>query len=203
MNICLVRHAKDEEGYRGGWGQKSLNQEGKKQAERLAEHLYENRDKFSFTRLISSDLKRAKETASYISRKFGIEVELSQKWREINNGVIAGLPNKEVEKIFPGLYFGALDMNERYPGGESPKEFYIRIKENFYKLIDEVKEKNEDVLLVTHGGVINIIYHLVENIEWTNKSKSFKCQNSSLDKVELDKDKIKITVKNYIEHLIF
>lgn len=201
MTIYFVRHGKDEDGYRGGWSQRSLIQEGKEQAERLANHLYENKDTFNFTRIVSSDLNRAKETASYIGRKFGMEVELNQEWRETNNGVIAGLPNEEVEKTFPGLYFGALEMDERYPGGESPKDFFSRIKESFYNLRDEVQERNEDVLIVTHGGVINIIYYLIEDIKWTNRSKSFKCLNTSLHKVELDGEKMKVTLSNYIEHL--
>lgn len=201
MTIYFVRHGKDEEGYRGGWSQRGLTDEGREQAERLASHLYENSDRFNFTRIISSDLNRAKETAGFISEKFGIEAELSQEWRETNNGVIAGLPNDEVEKTYPGLYFGTLKMDEKYPGGESPREFFNRIRDSFYKLYDEALLKNENVLIVTHGGVINIIYHLISDIEWSNNSKACKCHNTSLHKVELNKEKMKVTLSNYVDHL--
>lgn len=111
------------------------------------------------------------------------------------------MPNEEVEKNFPGLYFGTLGMDERFPGGESPRELLDRIRYSFYKLRDEVIQKNEDVLVVTHGGVINIIYHLIKDMEWTNKNKIFKYQNTSIHKVELDKEKMNITLSNYTDHL--
>lgn len=201
MTIYFVRHGKEEEGFRGGWSQRSLTDEGKNQSQRLANYLYEHRERFNFSRIVSSDLNRAKETAFYIGEKFKMKPELKQEWRENNNGVIAGMPNEEIEKTFPGLYFGTLGMDERFPGGESPREFLNRIKYSFYKLRDEVLQKNEDVLVVTHGGVINIIYYLIKDIEWTNKNKVFKSQNTSIHKVELDKDKMKITLSNYIDHL--
>lgn len=55
--------------------------------------------------------------------------------------------------------------------------------------------------MVTHGGVINIICHLIKDIEWTNESKVFKPQNTSIYKIEIDGEKIGITLNNYIEHL--
>lgn len=70
MNIYFVRHGKDEEGFRGGWSQRGLTDEGKNQCIKLANHLYEHKGKFNFTRIISSDLNRAKETAFYIGDKF-------------------------------------------------------------------------------------------------------------------------------------
>lgn len=163
--------------------------------------MYKHKKEFKFTRIISSDLNRAKETALYISDKFKIEPEFNEEWRENNNGIIAGMPNEEVEKNYPGIYFGTLRMDERFPGGESPREFLERINHSFYELRDDVIQKNEDVLVVTHGGVINIIYHLIKDIEWTNKNKVFKCQNTSISKIEIDKGKMNITLSNYIDHL--
>lgn len=201
MTIYLVRHGKEEEGFRGGWSQRGLADEGKKQAQILAEYLHENKERFNFTRIISSDLNRSKETAFYIAKKSEMKVELDQKWREHNNGIMAGMLNEKAETAFPGLYFNTLGMDERYPGGESPREFLYRIEKTFYKLVDEVSAKNEDILVVTHGGVINIIYHLIEEIEWSNKNKIFKSGNTSIHKVELDEGKMKITLSNYIDHL--
>ncbi|OZV13766.1 phosphoglycerate mutase [Tissierella sp. P1] len=201
MTIYLVRHGKEEEGFRGGWSQRGLADEGKKQAQILAEYLHENKERFNFNRIISSDLNRAKETASYIAKKCEMKVELEQKWREHNNGIMAGMSNEKAKTAFPGLYFNTLGMDERYLGGESPREFLYRIERTFYKLVDEVSTKNEDILVVTHGGVINIIYHLIKEIEWSNKNKVFKSENTSIHKVELDEGKMKITLSNYIDHL--
>ncbi|MBU5427457.1 histidine phosphatase family protein [Tissierella pigra] len=201
MTIYFVRHGKEEEGFRGGWSQIGLSNEGKRQAKLLAEYLYRNKERFNITRIISSDLNRAKETAFYIAKKFEMKVELDQEWREHNNGIMAGMSNEEAETSFPGLYFNTLGMDERYLEGESPREFLNRIEKTFYNLVDEVSAQNEDILVVTHGGVINIIYHLVKEIEWTNKNKVFKAQNTSIHKIEVDKGKIKMTLSKYIDHL--
>ncbi len=72
INIYFVRHGKEEEGFRGGWSQKGLNDEGRNQSKRLANYLYKHKKEFNFTRIISSDLNRAKETALYISDKMNI-----------------------------------------------------------------------------------------------------------------------------------
>ncbi len=201
MAIYFVRHGKEDEGFRGGWSQRGLGHEGKKQSQILAEYLHENKERFKFTRIISSDLNRAKETAFYIGNKFEMEIELNKEWREHNNGIMAGMANEEAETSFPGLYFNTLGMEERYPGGESPREFLNRIEKTFYKLREEVSISNEDILVVTHGGVINIIYHLIKKIEWSNKNNGFKSQNTSIHKIELDKGNMKITLSNYVDHL--
>lgn len=201
MTIYFVRHGKEEEGFRGGWSQRGLSNEGKRQAQLLAEYLYKNKERFNITRIISSDLNRAKETAFYIAKKFEMKVELNQEWTEHNNGIMAGMENKKAEIEFPGLYFNKIGMDERYLDGESPREFLNRIEKTFYNLVDEVSAQNEDILVVTHGGVINIIYHLIKEIEWSNKNKVFKVQNASIHKIELDEGKMKMTLSSYIDHL--
>ncbi|GAA0303591.1 hypothetical protein GCM10008924_21710 [Gracilibacillus halotolerans] len=60
----------------------------------------------------------------------------------------------------------------------------------------------DNVLIVTHGGVINIIYHILQDIEWTNKNKLFPAFNTSIHKIELVKDKWRITQENMVKHLI-
>jgi broad specificity phosphatase PhoE len=57
---------------------------------------------------ISSDLPRALETAAIISRAVGVPMIQSAEWREVNNGVLAGMKNAEVEAQWPGLYWRAL-----------------------------------------------------------------------------------------------
>lgn len=70
-------------------------------------------------------------------------------------------------------------MDEKYPNGESPIEFYKRIEKWFYEIIEE-KKQDDNILIVTHSGVINIIYHIINRIEWSNKSKAYKAANCSI-----------------------
>ena len=88
--------------------------------------------------------------------------------------------NSEADQKFPHLYFRSLAMDEHYPNGESPREFYQRIKTWFELFLKENHNSDEMQIVVTHGGVINIIYHLVNQIEWTNKSNLFHVKHCSI-----------------------
>ena len=91
---------------------------------------------FNIQKIISSDLKRAKQTAEIINGELKLPIEYTEKLREMNNGKIAGMLNEEVEKLYPGLYYNTLAIDEKYPGGESPLDFYKRIKNSFYEIIN-------------------------------------------------------------------
>ncbi|MFS0613325.1 histidine phosphatase family protein [Lederbergia ruris] len=203
MAIYLVRHGKDEEGFRGGWSQRGLIEEGFQQSQKLGEYLYENNQKFKIKRIISSDLRRAFGTAESIANSLQLPIEQSKDWRETNNGVLAGMPEYEAREKYPGLYFNSLRMDERYPGGESPIENFTRIKNAFERICAEQIEKShqENILIITHGGVINIIYHILKEKEWTNKNKLFPIANTSIHKIEWIENKWKITEANGMEHL--
>ncbi|MBT2288731.1 histidine phosphatase family protein [Paenibacillus albidus] len=203
MAIYFVRHGVDDEGYRGGWSQRGLNVEGYRQSEKLGIYLRENQSTFQIHRIVSSDLQRALDTASEIARFLSLSVDSSNHWRETNNGVIAGMPNEIVNERFPGLYFSSLRMDERYPGGESPLEFYSRIEETFKRLCEEQSTKNhpDNVIVVTHGGVINVVYHILNGLEWTNKNTSFPASNTGIHKVENCNGQWVLTLENFLEHL--
>lgn len=202
MAVYLVRHGKDEDGFRGGWSQRGLIVEGYRQSEKLGRYLKENRDTYNIHRIVSSDLQRALDTAYEIANSLDLPINSSRIWRETNNGLIAGMPNEIVNERYPGLYFSSLRMDERYPGGESPIEFFTRIQETFEQLCEEQTGRNhsENVLIVTHGGVINVIYHLLKGLEWTNKNKSFPAANTSVHKVEHRDGKWEVTLENLLPH---
>lgn len=86
--------------------------------------------------------------------------------------------HEEAERKYPGLYFKALDFTQPYPAGESPKEFFQRISNFWYTDIASIDTKN--VLLVTHAGVINIIWHLINQLEYSNKQPSIPVKAGSV-----------------------
>lgn len=180
MNILFVRHGKDSDQHRGGWSQLDLLPEGKREAEALADHLVRHKEDYHFTKIITSDLKRAETTATILAETLQLPLEKESTLRETNNGDLAGMLNSEADQKFPHLYFRSLAMDEHYPNGESPREFYQRIKTWFQRFLQENNNSDETQIVVTHGGVINIIYHLVNQIEWTNKSNLFHVKHCSI-----------------------
>ena len=180
MKILFVRHGKDSAQHRGGWSQLDLLPEGKREAETLANYLAQHKENYHFTKVITSDLKRAETTAMILAEKLQLPLEKVRDLRETNNGDLAGMLNSEADQKFPHIYFRSLAMDEHYPNGESPREFYQRIKTWFQRFLQENNDSDETQIVVTHGGVINIIYHLVNQIEWTNKSNLFHVKHCSI-----------------------
>jgi len=199
MRIVFVRHGKDDDKYRGGWSSLVLIPEGIEQAKKLAKHLAENRMEYNITRIISSDLPRTMTTASYISAELGLPVLEEPQIRETNNGDLAGMLNDEALVRYPGLFFSSLEMDEPYPNGESPNEFYARIKTWFENFLVEYQNTNSNTLVVTHSGVINVIYHIVRKMDWSNKGRTFKVSNCSIH--VLNTDILDFEVENKVDFL--
>lgn len=199
MNIYLVRHGDDDEKYRGGWSELPLIEEGIEKAKKLAEFLKDNED-VKVDKIISSDLKRAKMTTEIINEKLNLDVCYDSSIRENNNGIFAGMLNEEAIKNYPNAFFSKLKYNERFPDGESPKEFFHRIREAFFRIL---KENNnvENLMIVTHAGVISIIYHIIEKKRWSNRQKSVKIPKTSITKIEKEKNELKIVYTGETPHL--
>lgn len=171
MKIFIVRHGQDDDTVRGGWSDGSLTEFGVRQSEILADELANGKEKYQIGKIYSSDLARARQTAEIISERLDIPVEYSPLFREVNNGDLAGMKNDIAEKLYPNLFWRNLQWDERYPNGESPEEFYMRIIDAWHELVQNVSDCAGNVLLITHGGVINIIRCIVDGSEHSNTRK--------------------------------
>ena len=200
MNIFLVRHGDDDEQYRGGWSSLPLTQLGIEKVKKLADFFSDEQEDIKIDRIISSDLKRAKMTADIINEKLNVKIKYDERLRENNNGILAGMLNEEAIKKFPNMYFSILEYDERFPEGESPKEFYERIKEAFFSIVNENNDV-ENLMLVTHAGVINIIYHIISNIEWSNKQKKLKIPKTSITKIVINNQDKQVCYVGITPHL--
>ena len=163
--IIFLRHGQDPLGFRGGWSSYGLTEEGVLQAHNVGKKLME----FRIDLIISSDLERAKQTTKIISKYCEAPVLFDADWREINNGRLAGMPNDLAEILFPGVYYNTLEMNEKYPDGESPNDFFSRIEKAYSKIAGIDK----NILVVTHSGVISVCCSL-RTPPFSNKDRRFQ-----------------------------
>ena len=171
--ICyLIRHGKDDDSVRGGWSQSPLTDEGILQTKRLSEKILSD-DQINIGKIYTSDLPRARQTTEVLSEALSIPFTEAPEFRETDNGVLAGMDNMIAEKQFPGLYWSMLDWDEPYPGGESPHQFYDRIAEAWCHFKKEAIQHNQNVALVTHGGVIKVILCVENGISYSNKISIF------------------------------
>lgn len=153
--------------------------------------------------ILSSDLRRAAEVAEEILKEVQAPVQYAPEWREMNNGDLAGLPNAVAEQRYPGLYFSSLEMEEPYPGGENPRQFFERISQAFETLCQKMitDQLPESVAVVTHGGPINAVYHILKGVSWSNKSPFFSTAATGIHEISYLDGAWRITVENDIRHL--
>ena len=78
------------------------------------------------------------------------------------------------------------DIYKRFPEGESLSDLYNRI---LYYYHDILKEDN--TLLVTHRGVINMIYYILTNTKLGYNKKGFNVTHSSIHEYDPTLKKIK------------
>ena len=85
---------------------------------------------------------------------------------------------------YPGLYWNTLEWDQPYPNGESPHSFYQRIYGAWQALKRDMRNY-KDVMLVTHGGVINVVLHIEKGLVYSNKGNAFPVPNATLIEVEI------------------
>ncbi len=80
LKIYLVRHGEDEEGYRGGWSQWGLVEEGIIQSRKIGQYLRDYCHEYRIITMIGSDLPRAKEASREIKQVLKIGCTYHEEW---------------------------------------------------------------------------------------------------------------------------
>jgi len=147
----LVRHGdNDTVGVRiaGRSGGVHLSESGRQQAERLAERLLPVHP----TRIVSSPLERARETAAPLARQLGIEVEIDSGFHEIAFGGWEGMSFAALREEPDWYRFHTFRGGTRPPGGELVLEAQARFVAALTRWREELPE--ERVVIVSHGDPI-------------------------------------------------
>ncbi|EDT84831.1 alpha-ribazole phosphatase [Clostridium botulinum] len=165
MNIYLIRHGETEQNKRKNFYGKldvELNERGEEQSYKVGELLKD----IEFNKIYISDRKRTRETAEVIlERNKFYEKEKNiiykdERINEIDFGIFEGKSYEEIGSLYPKEQekWEKDWKNFPSPKGESAVVFYNRV-ENFMKHIQ--KEEDGNYLIVTHGGVIRMIYSYI------------------------------------------
>ncbi|MCK2089495.1 histidine phosphatase family protein [Thauera aromatica] len=181
--ICLVRHGEtawNTERRLQGHIDVPLNGTGLAQAEAAARHLAGQ----GFAALYSSDLQRAHQTAAAIGRPHGLDAEPEHRLRERHYGLFQGLTYEEAEHRHPELYrrFKARETTLAFPeGGESLRDFADRVRAALTDIA--LRHRGEQVLVVTHGGVLDITHRLATGTALASP-RNFPIPNAALNWIE-------------------
>lgn len=136
-----------------------LSELGREQAEVAAEALAKRQP----LRIVSSDLRRALDTAVALGERSGVAVDVDPRLRETHLGDWQGMTHLEVDAVAPGARLAWRDDARWAPhGGESRVDVAARSRPLVAELVAEQSEWGSDrdgeqdrpVVLVAHGGLI-------------------------------------------------
>jgi probable phosphoglycerate mutase len=178
----------------------ALNHVGVQQAKLLASRLLRLESKLNLNRLYSSDLSRAKDTATAISDLFNKPVHIKSSLRERNFGVMAGMTAEEMHIHHPRA---AEQLHLRIPDTELPEgecllDFYERVIDITKALIDE--HRGQTIAVVAHGGVIDCVRRWALNIP-LQYERDWQLLNASINVVEVNHKGAEIKVWADVGHL--
>ena len=163
MRLYILRHGQtdyNKEGIFQGQNDIELNEEGIRQAKTAAKSLKD----IKFDKVYVSPLKRALQTAKIVTDN---ELEVDNRIIERSFGKLEG------KKTIP-------DYEKRIEefGIETLEDLEKRV-ECFLSVVFQKYKGNENILVVTHGGVAQIINKLLDKNYNDNNFKDFRLKNAN------------------------
>ncbi len=173
-----------------------LSELGRRQAALLGARLAARR----FAGLYASDLKRAFETAEVVGAAIHLEPEPRTSLREVFLGEWEGLTTEEIAERYPEAWASWVEEPQwdLVPGGEGQAAFDRRVAAAMDGILR--LHPQGDVLVVTHGGVIQVALHRIVG-KPSRGLFPFKIQNASITLIERRDGRSIIGGVNDIAHL--
>ncbi len=201
MKLYLIRHGQTDWNVAGkiqGSTDIPLNEMGKKQAACLAKGM----EKRPVSRVFTSTLSRAYETAKAIGDSQNVPVYGLLELQEVNYGYWEGLTMEEIEQRYPKelqqWYLSPVEVAP--PGGETQTQVYERCK----AAIDHILEQGDgDVAVVSHGATVVFLLEYMLDGTGRDEEDDIIVGNASISTVEYDRDlkRFVLTELNDREHL--
>lgn len=192
--LYLIRHGETELNKKGcyyGWIDCGLSEYGLEQALLLRHALR----RISLDAAITSDMKRAVDTAEVLCEGRNIDLLKDERLRELNFGAWEGKHYTEVaEQHQENWQAWVTDWQNTAPNqGESFADMSIRVKACIDEIIQKYRDK--DILLVAHQGVLRIIITYLLDIP-AEKIWSFTFEQGSYSVLELQDENCVIKAIN-------
>ena len=157
-----------------------LNAVGLEQARRLAGRLAGENP----AHLYASDLLRAQQTAQPVAVQLGLPVNSDPALREQSFGLVDGIRVDDIKAQHPQAWEGWLRFHEDYrmPDGESARQFHARVMDAVGRLV--AAHRGETLLVVTHGGVLDMIYRTALSLG-LNGPRQSEIPNAGVNRVRV------------------
>ena len=154
MKFILIRHAETDwnvENRLQGHTDTEINENGRAQARALAQELLP----LGIHRIVSSDLKRAAQTADIIAEFLNVPILLDPRLRECSFGSVEGITREEALKLHGIVHYSEGAFDHRPFGGELQADVVARHKAALKEYV--LRHPEETLLLVGHGTGFNTL----------------------------------------------
>ncbi|WP_139684031.1 histidine phosphatase family protein [Vibrio tasmaniensis] len=138
-----------------------------------------------FDGVITSPLKRCSDLANRYAQRMSMPLSVEVDFQEMNFGDVDGVPFDELEDKWGMLEtFWKDPANHQLTGAESLQSFHDRVTQAWSQLLDD---PSDNLLLVTHGGVIRILLAHCLDIDWENPSlySKLSIENASITHIQI------------------
>lgn len=177
-----------------------LNVEGMRQAAALARAIEDE----ALDAVYSSDLLRARQTATAIAAPRGMEVRLDRGLRERCYGAFEGMLYAEIAARYPEAHaaWKARDIDARFPAGvhvaETMREFSERTVKTILRIVAEGGHRK--IAIVCHGGVLECAYRAALDMDFA-QARDFDIFNASINRFSSDGGSLRLLQWGDVAHL--
>ena len=197
MELLVIRHGQSEADILNvieGRADFSLTDLGNRQAELMADWAA---NYMGIDKIISSSLKRAKQTAEKLAAATNAPIEYDDCLMEWKNGLIAGLSQKEADEKYPipTHKFPHTAVYEQ----ESDIEFRARAEIAFSRVINE-HQVDSKIAIISHGGMINKLFQSFLGLS-VNVNVGMYSGDTAVHHWKVSGSKRVIVFTNSLEHL--
>lgn len=122
--------------------------------------------------IFASPLSRAFETAKLVAAESGIDessIVQSDLLKELDTGLFSGMTMEEIQQQYPREWDAFQHHSwEAVPSAERVHELMDRAMGIWKMMIEAAQNGNQQLLSVSHGGMIQWIFKLSFSDQWTN-----------------------------------
>jgi probable phosphoglycerate mutase len=143
--------------------------------------------------VVSSDLARAWMTGVPLADARGVAMVPEPRLRERAFGIFEGKTLDEIAAEHPDelAAWRSRDVDWRMPGGESGTEFIGRVLEAVREIV--AANVGRTVALVTHGGVLDVIYRNARSLSW-DAPREHLMLNAGINRLEAHADPFRLRI---------
>ncbi|RKX75100.1 MAG: histidine phosphatase family protein [Spirochaetes bacterium] len=197
--LVLIRHGETEWNRTGryqGHADSPLTPRGLAQARAVAQVLNDE----TFDAFYSSDLGRARRTATIIADKLGRRFLTDSRLREQHYGLMQGHDGKTARELDPEFFESLARGDADYTpkGGESRKQRHERAIAALSDIAG--RHQGEMVLIITHGGIVDSIFRETLGIPFENPRR-YSLYNTALNRFSFFEGSWTLRLWGEISHL--